>query len=93
LLALTGEGLTQTLAQQLGDSGWIEPGDGSRERRLKLTPLGRQLAIEIFAVAKAAEGAATRLLDFEELSLLKQLLKQVIRGTLAGGTGSVSSPQ
>lgn len=93
LLALTGEGLTQTLAQHLVDSGWVEADDGSRERRLKLMPRGRQLAIEIFAVAKAAEGTATRLLDFEELSLLKQLLKRVIRGTLAGGPGSTSSPQ
>lgn len=91
LLALTGEGLTQTLEQQLIDSGWVEPEDDSRERRLKLTPRGRQLAIEIFAVAKAAEGAATRLLDFEELSLLKQLLKQVIRGTLAGAAESAGS--
>lgn len=93
LLALTGEGLTPALAQQLVDSGWVEPGDGSREARLKLTARGRQLAIEIFAVAKAAEETATRLLDFEELTLLKQLLKQVIRGTLATATESASSPQ
>ncbi len=82
LMSYTGSGLSPQLQAEMVRSGWVEVGGAGGEKRLHLTAAGRLLAIQIFAAAKAAESAASRVLDFEEASLLKQLLKRVIRATL-----------
>ena len=82
LMSYSGSGLTPQLQAEMVSSGWVEVGETGGDRHLHLTAAGRLLAIQIFAVAKAAESTASRALDFEEASLLKQLLKRVIRATL-----------
>ena len=90
LMSYTGSGLSAELQAQMVDSGWVEISLTGSEKRLHLTSAGRQLAIQIFAVAKAAESAASKALDFEEASQLKQLLKRVIRATLDTGATELS---
>lgn len=49
--------------------------------RIHLTDAGREVLIELVAVAKAVESDAIRELDFDERQSLKLLLRQVIRST------------
>ena len=52
--------------------------------RVRFTGAGRRLAIELMAAGKSAEADAAGQLDFNEVRLLKLLLKRVIRATGQG---------
>jgi 3-hydroxy-9,10-secoandrosta-1,3,5(10)-triene-9,17-dione monooxygenase reductase component len=80
LLALGGYRFTEDMLQSMAEAGYLSVDASSAERKMHLQPKGRELAIEIFAVAKASESAAEWALDIDELKLLKQLLKKFIRG-------------
>ena len=49
--------------------------------RVRFTEAGRRYAIELMAAGKSAEADAAGELDFNEVRLLKLLLKRVIRST------------
>lgn len=69
--------LLETL-QQRGLVAIDSPGD---DARVHLTDGGRQVLIELVAIAKSVESDAVRDLDFDERQTLKLLLRQVIRST------------
>lgn len=79
LLARSAGGLTREVEQELLAHGYVTIDE---DKHLRLTPGGRQVAIELFAIAKSAESSAESAIDFEEAGLLKQLLRRVIRSTL-----------
>lgn len=80
LIAYTGIRVTGALVDRLAAHGLIR----IEAHRLHLTSQGRALAIELMAVAKAAEADALTLLDYSEAQMLKHLLKRLIRGTDPG---------
>ncbi|SAL82122.1 flavin reductase domain-containing protein [Caballeronia choica] len=60
----------------------LEAGDGG-ETVVRFTEAGRRYAIELLAIAKAAESDAERDLDYREAQVMTLLLKRVIRSTAA----------
>ncbi len=80
LLAYTGVRATPTLLNGLAAHGFVAC-DGAVT---SLTPAGRQVMIELMAIAKAAEAEIEGGLDHSEQLLLKDLLKRVIRRTDPG---------
>lgn len=89
LLAYSGNPLPSDLMSTMMRSGWVEVDEPGRS--LNLTESGRRMAMEIYAVAKAAESSLSQTLDFEEAAFLKQLLKRVIRSTMEPAPGTVGA--
>ncbi len=81
LIAVSGQSLCGAVLDSLTAPGLITVEGSGPSARMQLTPVGRERAIELFAIAKAAEETAAEALDAEEAKLLKELLKRVIRGT------------
>ena len=81
LVNCTGWRVTPAIVQTLSARGLVRSSDGSDGFRLWLTPLGRQLIIELMAIAKATEADAQMHFNDEEIRALKQLLKNLIAGT------------
>lgn len=92
LLAVGGCSLTQPMLNSMSEAGYLKVENAGPERKMHLLPKGRQLAIEIFAVAKAAESAAAWALDYDELKLLKHLLKKLIRGKREASPAALIAP-
>lgn len=91
VLALGGYKFSEDMLQSMAQAGFLSVDSSSVERKMHLLPKGRELAIEIFAIAKASESAAAWALDFDELKLLKQLLKKLIRGKREGTLAPAAS--
>jgi 3-hydroxy-9,10-secoandrosta-1,3,5(10)-triene-9,17-dione monooxygenase reductase component len=66
----------------LVNRGFVRVDGDAADASVELTTEGRRQAIELFAIAKAAEEEAVAGFDADEARLLKQLLKRVIRNTL-----------
>ena len=85
IIGFTGVQVTDRLVAQLVGCGHVRiEANGQATPKLALTASGRQLVIELIAVAEAAERQAEEGLDRSETSLLRQLLKRVIRNTDPG---------
>lgn len=80
LIAYTGIRVTDALIDRIAARGLIR----FEAQSVHLTSEGRALAIELMAVAKAAEADALMHLDYSEAQMLKHLLKRLIRGTDPG---------
>lgn len=78
IIAETGVRVTAEIVQSLAGRGLIRLSDEEPDPLLWLTPQGRQLMIELTAVAKAVEAEAEQQFDADEIRLLKQLLKQLL---------------
>jgi 3-hydroxy-9,10-secoandrosta-1,3,5(10)-triene-9,17-dione monooxygenase reductase component len=85
LVEFGGRGGTEEIVTALSERGLVTiDARSGAERRVALTPVGRQMVFELFAVAKAADADAQADLGDEEAYLLRQLLKRVIRSTDPG---------
>lgn len=79
LLNVAERTLDDALTQRLTDRGFIIHERGTHPSRLRLTPAGRETAIQLMAGAKAAEADLLGNLEYDEAQLLKQLLHRVVR--------------
>jgi 3-hydroxy-9,10-secoandrosta-1,3,5(10)-triene-9,17-dione monooxygenase reductase component len=83
LLDLTGHQATQSHFQELAKQNLVELWDAEDGKHVRFTAQGRKYAIDLMVAEKAAEGDATRGLDYQEVRLLKSLLRRIIRNTEA----------
>lgn len=81
LLAYTGVRAGEQQLRQLAERGWLNLSDAATGRQVGLTDSGRQLLIELSAMAKAAEADAEIGLDFAERQMLQYLLNRLIQST------------
>jgi 3-hydroxy-9,10-secoandrosta-1,3,5(10)-triene-9,17-dione monooxygenase reductase component len=86
LLQITNRRLTSDLLAALVRKDLVREEAGS----LHLTGLGRKTALEVLSLSKLVEDDATRQIDQAEVALLKQLLRQMIRTSLAELPGLTS---
>ena len=91
LLAAVDRHMSDAMVQRLIDAGFVASTGAGTDALLELTASGRRIAIELFAVAKAAEEEAFEVFDPDEARLLKELLKRLNRGHDPAATGSRDS--
>lgn len=89
MIAVSGQTLCGAVLDSLTAPGLVAVEGSGPAARLQLTPAGRDRAIELFAIAKAAEESAAEALDPDEAKLLKHLLKRVIRA----GASAARAPE
>ncbi len=81
LLQLSGRSVTEETVNNLTMRGLLQfAPDVEDDVRIQLTDTGRQLQIRLMAVAKAGEADLEGELDDNEVALLKNLLKRLVRG-------------
>lgn len=85
VLAVGANRLSDEVLARLVDAGLVSVSGPGAEAAIDLTSIGREHAIQLFAVAKATEEEAAEVLDIDEARLLKQLLKRLIRGQPGSG--------
>jgi 3-hydroxy-9,10-secoandrosta-1,3,5(10)-triene-9,17-dione monooxygenase reductase component len=84
IIGYTGVHVTHAIVQTLLSRGFIHLVDTDGTPHMWLTPLGRQIMIELTATAKAVEAEAQKHFNEDEIRGLKQLLKYLINGTGPG---------
>jgi 3-hydroxy-9,10-secoandrosta-1,3,5(10)-triene-9,17-dione monooxygenase reductase component len=84
LVSITGAQVSDGDIQKLVERGLVALETGGGENVVRFTEAGRRYAIELLAIAKAAESDAERDLDYREVQVMTLLLKRVIRSTAAG---------
>ena len=84
LIEITGHQVRKEHFIDLVMRGWIVLEHGERVR---FTEDGRRYAIELIAAGKSAETDAANALEYDELRLLKMLLKRIIHTTGSGIPG------
>jgi 3-hydroxy-9,10-secoandrosta-1,3,5(10)-triene-9,17-dione monooxygenase reductase component len=84
LITYTGVRITASTAEGLSSRGLVRLSESGDGLRMWLTTTGRQLMIELMAVAKAAEADAEAHFKDEEIRVLKQLLRNLIAATDPG---------
>jgi 3-hydroxy-9,10-secoandrosta-1,3,5(10)-triene-9,17-dione monooxygenase reductase component len=85
LLWYTGRRMTSELMTSLTAEGFARlHGIYDPQARITLTDAGKHVALELVAVAKAAESDAERSLGYGETQLLKKALRGIIRETDPG---------
>ncbi len=82
LLQLSGRNVTEETVNNLTARGLLQFATVAESaNRIQLTDTGRQLQIRLMAVAKAGEADLEGELDENEVALLKNLLKRLVRGS------------
>lgn len=82
LMQVSGRRVTVEALANLGARGLLHSApDSSGAECIQLTDAGRQLQIRLMAVAKAGEADLEGELDENEVVVLKNLLKRLVRGT------------
>ncbi len=79
LLQITSRRVTTELLRGLGDKALIR----IEGNKVFLTESGRKMLIELVSLSKAVEEDALRDIDYSEVALMKQNLRQLIRTSLA----------
>jgi 3-hydroxy-9,10-secoandrosta-1,3,5(10)-triene-9,17-dione monooxygenase reductase component len=81
LVSISGFHVTEDDIRTLIERGIVALDDDGAERVVRFTEAGRCYAIELLAIAKAAESDAERSLDYREAQVLKLLLRRLIGST------------
>ena len=82
LVSITGANVTEDDIRKLTERGLVAIGEtGARPRLVHFTEAGRCYAVELLAIAKAAEGDAEGGLDYSEAQVMKLLLKRIVRSS------------
>lgn len=79
LLQITNRRLTADLLAGLARKGFVRDDAG----KIYLTEGGRKTALEVLALSKLVEEESTRQIDHAEVALMKRVLRQTIRTSLA----------
>ncbi|MET0378431.1 MAG: flavin reductase family protein [Spongiibacteraceae bacterium] len=79
LMQFGNQELDDTLLNRLRDRDLIHIVSAHGSESLSMTPAGREIAIELIAVSKAAEADLLNPLEYGETQLLKQLLRRMVR--------------
>ena len=83
LVSITGAQVSDGDIQKLVERGLVALETGGGENVVRFTEAGRRYAIELLAIAKAAESDAERDFDYREVQVMTLLLKRAIRSTAA----------
>lgn len=78
--AVAGQRVIDADLQRLTERGLLALPSGE-EGPVELTEMGRKLAVDIAAIAKAVEEDGMTELNFAEIAVLKQLLRKIVRKT------------
>ncbi|BAI74647.1 flavin reductase domain protein (plasmid) [Azospirillum sp. B510] len=93
LMTVSDERLSDDLLRTMLQADLITMAGTGPAAILQLTQSGRALAIELFAIAKAAEEDAAEALDPDDMRLLKTLLKRIVRRELAKHPSEEAPPE
>jgi 3-hydroxy-9,10-secoandrosta-1,3,5(10)-triene-9,17-dione monooxygenase reductase component len=82
LLAISGRSASPAVRAGLRERGLLRECAGADGTpRVALTEAGKEMELQLLAVAKLSEATAESALEYSEVQLLKQLLKRIVRKT------------